>query len=569
MKKKLLCLFLCLVTLMSMTLTSCGGTNDKNTTETDDSTSAGETTRLPMTLSLWLPTDGSTTDEAIEAVEAEINRLTQAKYNTAIELHAIDSDDYQKMIDKKITDIDDVKKSIEAAEESSRKQELEDAINGILADDPKDAETEAPETEAETAETLVNEYGQTVDVYPEVEDDQLDIFLVKGYDKYVEYIDNELIQPLDSELADVGKKLYSYIYPSFFDLAMVNGSTYAIPNNHTIGEYELLLVNKDLVKQYDYSADELTKFVDCETFITDIGSQNIAGVTPLLSAVEPANMVYFSSDGNWSVIAQQLNDATDDPETNPESLTPRRVFDVSGFSSTLGIMSRLNSLGYVGNGNTDGKFAVGVVKGDGSLYDKYEDEYYINIHAQPVADREEALESAFAVSTYSKDVSRSMEIITYLNTNEEIRTILQYGVEGVHWTTTGTGDDKALRILSDDYKMNIVDTGNEFLTYPGDGLTMNDWARAKQQNLDSVMNIYEAFEYVTDGNDGDFRKLANISSNIYKQLQSLTPSSFEAQASAINGSLVTDVTVGGLLSKEATEDVTDTLIILFNMYYNN
>lgn len=473
------------------------------------------------------------------------------------------------MIDKKITDIDDVKKSIEAAEESSRKQELEDAINGILADDPKDAETEAPETEAETAETLVNEYGQTVDVYPEVEDDQLDIFLVKGYDKYVEYIDNELIQPLDSELADVGKKLYSYIYPSFFDLAMVNGSTYAIPNNHTIGEYELLLVNKDLVKQYDYSADELTKFVDCETFITDIGSQNIAGVTPLLSAVEPANMVYFSSDGNWSVIAQQLNDATDDPETNPESLTPRRVFDVSGFSSTLGIMSRLNSLGYVGNGNTDGKFAVGVVKGDGSLYDKYEDEYYINIHAQPVADREEALESAFAVSTYSKDVSRSMEIITYLNTNEEIRTILQYGVEGVHWTTTGTGDDKALRILSDDYKMNIVDTGNEFLTYPGDGLTMNDWARAKQQNLDSVMNIYEAFEYVTDGNDGDFRKLANISSNIYKQLQSLTPSSFEAQASAINGSLVTDVTVGGLLSKEATEDVTDTLIILFNMYYNN
>ncbi len=567
MKKKLLCMLLCLLMLTAVMLTSCTNTSDTTSTgETGDGSTETETTRLPMTLSLWLPTDKSTTDEAIRRVEAEINKLTQSKYNTAIELHAIDSDQYQSVIDKKINDIDEVKKSAVAAEESRRKQELEDAIKGILPSEPRLADTTAADTEAVTAETEINEYGQSVDVYPSVADDQLDIFLIKGYDKYRDYIDNELIEALDTDLTDAGKKLYSYIYPSFFEMAKVDGSIYAIPNNHALGEYQLLLVNKDLVKQYDYSAEELTTFVECEDFITDIGGQKISGVTPLLGAVEPANMVYFSSDGNWSVIGSQITAGI----TADSELEPVRTLEINDYAKTLGAMARLNKLGYVGNGDPDttSKFAVGVVKGDASLFDKYSDDYYINIHGVPVADAEGALESAFAVSTYSKDITRSMEIITYINTDETVRTILQYGVEGEDWEKVGSGDDETIRILSSDYKMNILDTGNEYLTYPGEGQTKSYWDYAKKQNLDSSTNPYVGFDsYVTDDNRSQMAELAKKSADVWKQLQSLSPDEFERGVSSISRSLITDPLVDGLMSEEGTDTVSDSIIMQYQMYY--
>ena len=568
MNKKLLCILLCMTMLMTAILTSCTNTSDSASTGDDAAASENtEATRLPMTLSLWLPTDKSTTDEAISLVETEINKLTQSKYNTAIELHAIDSDQYQSVIDKKINDIDEVKKSAQAAEESRRQQELEDAIKGILPDEPRTVDTTAEDTDVMTAETEINEYGQTVDVYPAVEDDQLDIFLIKGYDKYIDYIDNGLIEALDADLNDVGKKLYAYIYPSFFDLAKVEGSTYAIPNNHAIGEYQLLLVNKELVEQFDYSPDEFQTFVDCESFITDIGNQKISGVTPLLGEVEPANMVYFSSDGKWSVIGSQITAGV----SYNSQLTPVRTLEINNYAKTLGAMRRLNSLGFVGNGdvNDNPRFAVGVVKGDASLFDVYSDDYYINIHGVPVADSDEALKAAFAVSTYSKDITRSMEIITYLNTDETMKTLLQYGVEGVHWEKVGSDDDETIRIISNDYKMNILDTGNEYLTYPGEGLTMSYWDYAKKQNLDSSTNPFVGFDnYVTDDNRSQMQQLAAKSADVWNQLQTLSPDDFEKGVASISRGLITDPLVDGLMSEEGTELVSDSIILQYNLYYS-
>ncbi len=566
MSKKFFSILLCLIMLIVPVLTSCGAGDEAETGDEADAVVTED--RDPMTLSFWLPTDESTTQEAIEQVEAEINILLASKYNTNIELNAIPADKYDAMVEDKLTDIDKVKTEALEAAESERLQKIEDAENGIIREDKDDDKAEAvtgDETSENTAETILDEYGQPITVFPAVDNDQLDIFLVKGYDKFNEYREANLLTNLDEAMSAVGYKVYSYIYPSFFDLSRVNGSVYAIPNNHALGEYQLLLVNKELVEQYDYSPDELTTLLDCEDFIVDIANQKLPGVTPLLGQCEAPNMVYFSSNNSWSIFGAQITKGVD----VYSELAPKIVLGTD-FTKIYGMMKRLNSKGVVGDGVIDEgeKFAVGVVKGDASLFDKYAEDYYVHIHGVPVAAVDDVFESVYCISKYTKDSTRAMEVLTYLNTDETFRTLLQYGVQGVHWREDVSGDEKVIKIIDDSYKMNILDTGNVYLTYPGEGIGKSYWDYSMKQNLDSAANPYVGFEYINDDNKKIFMQLANFSATCLKDLENASPEEFDALVSKTINSFMQNNTFKLFFINETPEgDVKETFTNIYTLYH--
>lgn len=526
MNKKLMCLFLSTAMLLG-TLAGCSSNagEEENVEATADTE---ESSRRSMTLSLWLPTDKNTTEEAIEQTEAAINRLTQAKYDTAIELHAIPRDQYQSAIDARISEIEKIIEDEEIAAEEKRK----------LAKENKE---KVEETEAETEETVseeetyVNDLGITVIKYPDVADTQMDIFLVQGYDNYMRYIENEQIQQLDSELTGTSKILKTYIYPTYFDLAN-QGGTYAVPNNHPAGEYQYLLVNKELVDKYDYDSSSLTTLLKCQDFIKDMGylkdngEEALKDVTPLLGAVDPSNMVYWSADGEWSIIASQITNTM----SYSTKCAPRSIFSTTVYTNTLTLMKELSEAGWIGDGvaDEDEKFAVGVISGDASVAEKYGDDYYVTIYAKPVFKEEDVFGSMFAVSSYSKSLSRSMEILTYLNTSSDIRTILQYGAEGIHWQYNKENPE-VIDILSKDYSMNLLETGNVYMTYPGEGIPMSQWEYGKQQNLDSISSPYIKFgtSYITDDNKAKLDELAKLSKEYKEKIDAMTAEEFQAALS--------------------------------------
>ncbi len=579
MSKKLIALILGIFMLVSVFLTGCNGSSSQETGTGDDETTAEETSeRKVMTLSLWLPTDPSTTQAAVKKVEKALNEITELKFSTHLEIHAIADDDYQETIDAKIDSIADVEQRIKRESESLKQKEIELAEQGIRMDEYVEPETEA-ETDEETVETMIDEDGEAVSVYPEVKEDQLDIFLIRGYDNYKHYAENDLAEMLDGELTGNSRLLRTYIYPSFLE-CVNQGGIYAIPNNHVIGEYQFLLINKELTEKYDYDETEfdslefsdsgsrkfkIGSFANCLDFIMDIGDMHLDGVTPLLGDVEVGNMVYFSSDGNWSLLGDRIQ---------PDYYYKMNI-DTSELVTTLDLpivmevtktMKQLESLGYVGNGTVkEGeKFAVGVVKGDYTLIDKYKDDYYIKIHAVPYADEDDIFASMFAVSHYTKSVSRSMEIITYLNTNETFRTILQYGVQGVHWDYDPNDPDVIVK-RSDEYKMNIVDTGNIFMTYPDYGVPMSYWDAAKQQNLDSATSPYIGFEYLTDKNAEEYSKLATLSAKVKAELDAATVDTYNKVANSWKMSLVSNSVIKNML-KEKESEMEDPLVSMLSAY---
>ena len=557
MNKKLLSLFLAIMMVLSM-LAGCSSQSEGDET-VEASADTEESSRISMTLTLWIPTSEDTTEEAVLAAQDYINSLTQTKFDTAIELHAIPEDEYQEAIDARMEEIAAKKEEEALAEEAAR--EAAKALKEQDGEEETVAEGEESESE-EDEETYVNDLGITVVKYPEVEDTQMDIFLVRGYENYTRYIEEGAIQQLDAELSGTSKILKTYIYPTFLTLAN-QGGTYAIPNNRPVGEYEYLLVNKELVEAYDYDESDLDTLIKCEDFIMDIGYQNLDGVIPLLDWYDASNMVYWSSTGEgWSLLASQITSVMD---YNVQCM-PKSVISNTIYTNTLLMMKRLDEAGYIGDGTVaEGeKFAVGIVKGSPEVLEQYGEEYYSTIYTRPMADEEDIYGNMFAGSTYSKSLARYMEIITYLNTDTELRTALQYGAEGVHWQIDPENED-AIISLSDDYKMDIYTTGNVYMTYPDYGKTMADWDYGKQQNLDSMVSPYLTFEgYVTEENAELMADLDALSAEYKKQIDDMTAEELKEAITQFKKDLKNDATMSAAI--DVTEEATGPCAV-YNTYY--
>ncbi len=561
MSKKLLCVLISLIFIVSAVLAGCSGKKKNN--DTSAASSAGA--RKPMTLSLWIPTDEGTSQEAVKKVQEQMNKVLEVKFQTHIELHAIPDSEYQDIVDSKITGIADVKQKAAEEEEKRREEIVELAIHGK---GPENAKTGTDKK----SDSSSNENSTDSSGYPAVKDDQLDIFLIRGYDKYKEYIDNKLVEDLGSELGTNSRLLYTYVYPTFLECAN-QGGTYAIPNNHIIGEYQLLLINKELCEKYDYDLDDLQTLYDCEDFIVEIGNMKLDGVVPLLGEVDAGNIVYFSNDPTgqtWSLIGDRIESDYNFKTSVSSDDFNMRTLENSDVSKNILLMKRLKELGYVGDGvEREGeKFAVGVVKGDYTLFDKYKDDYDIKIYAYPYADESVVFKSMFAVSVHTKDVARSMEIITYLNTDTYFRTLLQYGAENVNWEYDPSND--VILKLNDDYKMNLEDTGNIFITYPDYGVPISYWGdkdqehTAKKQNLDSATSPYIGFEYITDSNRESFDQLAELSKSIKEEIDNLSYKDAKDRLGRIKRELITNKLMMDLLSEKESE-IDDPFV---SMYFN-
>jgi putative aldouronate transport system substrate-binding protein len=111
----------------------------------------------------------------------------------------------------------------------------------------------------------------------------------------------------------------------------------------------------------------------------------------------------------------------------------------------------------------------------------------------------------FGVGAYTANLARSMEIITFLNTNSDFRNLLQYGIEGVNYRILESGK---LERYNHNYMMDLHKTGNIFIAYPEEDMELDAWEWARKQNLDA--GIYPTVGFKFDKNDPVDEELISI-----------------------------------------------------------
>lgn len=683
MKRRLICLTLSILMLLPCILTGCSKkTTDEETGEVVDNSA--------KTITMWVVTEDETDEQAQKLVNEEFTKITKSKFKTNVVIKFCTEDEYY----------DKLESAIEANEAEIKLKEMHDkALRAYLRQHKgekdneelkadfyvefpqyakyqnqveEDDEEAASETEEET---LVNDYGIVEIKYPDANPNQVDIFYLSGYDKYLDYYNKEWLSLLGEELSTSSKKLTDYISTSLLDGVQIDGGVYAIPNNVAIGEYTYMMIDKELFDLYKQKISNVQNVINLSTFLNDVNNYNgdktpddPEYVVPLASTFEECMRMlvwywdvsytdmtvyetYYDEDKGRNYVLQteyeivtetENEDGTTSTKTEKKLtslVTPFEIYltdengnyvyeggedlgyhymvdDQGGFikngdkiskydakakgsmylvdkngnlvtpkedkrikvegdtaydtygnpkptynysynkSSEFSILGSLqldaslrsrgkinlgfNSLftmteyrdlltkllsyeynDYYGEVKEGQRAAVSFVKGDARIKLEYEENgsyidpetgraYYAIVAEYPEATEAELYGNMFAVYANSNHLARSMEVITYLNTNKDFRNLLQYGIEGKHYELEKLieTDDKGVetekyqvKLLPGSeeygtYRMDIEKTGNCFIATPTAEMGGPDaWVYAKMQNNDSLINPLLGFDF--------------------------------------------------------------------------
>ncbi|MBQ8310856.1 MAG: hypothetical protein IJX80_07590 [Clostridia bacterium] len=534
MKKRLTCLFLCLVMMLSVLLTACGEQTDEEVQDEIQEAASKNT----MTLTMWVVSEEKVDSEIAERVNEEITKLTEAKYKTKLVIKYFTEDEYYDQLMDAIAEYENVK-----------------ATSLINTEQQTEAETEAA-TEAED-NVEVDADGMLRDRYPALEGDyQVDIIYIgdlknkdgslqiSGETLFNELVAGGYLAELDKDIKGDSKKIQEYISPTLLSSVKKNGVTYAVPNNNVIGEYTYMLLNESLMNRYSMQGQLLNGTIDsfCNDavyqFLNMIAEYTDGSVLPidatyqecleLLAYYWSINPDDYSIDGSdFSIFGSVYEDlaafSRGETALNVENLLENPAFTKAFLQLNK---YRLNESGrdfFRSEANAETAYeqtAIKFLKGDLTLLTQengvsyYTDENGVRYYAVPVkyptASSDDIYSNMFGIcslyDTYklSDKVTRCMQIITYFNTNEEARNLLQYGVEGEHYdliketdpetnATTYTAVSKKTT-EGKQYKMDLYATGNAFLAYLTPEMNKNIWESGKMQNRSSLVDPLLGFD---------------------------------------------------------------------------
>ncbi len=572
MKKRLLCIVIAMLLVLPLVLASCGGDSEKDKMK-EIILGTNSTTPIDkaLTLSIWVPTDAIT----IKGQTADLSELTQQQKDTLIS-NSPDVYEFLKRVDavedaineilisrSYYTKIDIVPINNEYYEEAlaNRFSSMTVSMNAYIS-----ANTKVDGTKPElgylsegTSDLSSNFYSNEVVeevvgnkvlydlLYRPVRDDQLDIFLIRdygehsGYAQYLSYINSNYIIPLNDPqstnyIGGNGKyaSINKLIREPFLNELKVNDRIYALPNNHLYADqYQYILLNKKILGSYaQFDINDMTDFDSCIDFINAVGDKGEKGIVPLI-----AN---FDDVAGYDFVDKSLGlgGTITDEGKNIES-----IFSSEKFNSFVQAYKALQDKSYVKNELADDeKAAVRIFNGTSKEATEFSNDYYLVKTANPVAKTSDVYSSLFAISTFSLNYDRSMKILNLLQSDTQIRTLLQYGIENEDYSIVVSEDSNGneiekINIKDTAYKMNLLYTGNEYYTYPGDDTVIDDWQYEKDTNLDVTIDPFIGFEYYLLNNnlsqsEKDFlannnEKYVSIMSEVYNAVSKMSSSEYE------------------------------------------
>ncbi|ATD58119.1 ABC transporter substrate-binding protein [Clostridium chauvoei] len=277
---------------------------------------------------------------------------------------------------------------------------------------------------------------------------------------------------LNDYLDTTGKDMKEAIDQRFWDGATIDGKIYAVPNQKEISTAPMWVFTKEYVDKYNIPYQDIHTIQDLEPWLKVI-KENEPGVTPL----------YITKGFS----APQYFDQLVDPvgvEHNDDSLKIKNMFETDKMKEQLEVLRKYYQAGYI---NADAATAQDdksvkrfVTKADGQPYAEnlWSKDLKYDVVASTIMDtyitNASTTGSMIGISKNSKNPEKAVEFLNLLNTDEYLRNLINYGVEGTHYEKVG---DKQIKLLpkEEDYRVGYYTVGNLFLTYVLDKEPLTKW----------------------------------------------------------------------------------------------
>ncbi|MBQ3490222.1 MAG: hypothetical protein IJA86_06510 [Clostridia bacterium] len=513
MFKRIISFGLCLV-MLAVLFAGCGKKQEQTTTTNPED--------LPQTINLIGITERTTTQEAIDFVEDALNKLSKTRYKTKIELTLVTADEYMKEVEKRVAEANLASVKLEAikkynalavkeagraqkllSESNTKKNKWTSQVTSVVASTMSTGEIYSAE------QTTVYEDGKIEVVYPAAQS-PIDILMIDGKEMYEELEAKGYLLSVKKQLEEKFTKFRQYIYPTFFDqLDAMTGDIKAIPNNNLLAEYTYVIIDKTIADQYNdgngFNIDNVDNYADLEEFLAYV-KDNHTEYAPL--ATEPEALgIYQFMEGELAIGTYYDPIYGYDPAEGTD-FRVQNLLSIPQYQDHVALMEKYNANQYIDTAKE--KFAVNVIKGNAYVEKEYGDDYYVKVIQNPFVEPDKIFDGMFAVSAFTSNEVKALEIIEMFTTDPEAKNIFQYGIayDGENETKAnyklveveGESGKFIIERMNNNYMMDNRLTGNVYMGYPEpaeDGkpaMPFDAWDYYKITNLDSgiapFLNLY-------------------------------------------------------------------------------
>lgn len=411
--KKVLAILLCLM-FVTLALVSCG----------DDTISKPEADRPNLTLRMAIVVDDKTTDEGIAAMQKAFNDESEVLLSTRIEFECIKASEYKTRLTELLTSVADAKANQQAGKEDAMANGGNSS--GTVLDDEENS-------------------------YPAASKAQFDIVLIADREMYEDYVERGWLVGLNSHLTGNFKVLNTKLLSSVKNASLIDGECYGIPASQAYGSYKYIVLNKAAADYYNVEVSDVHSLADAYQIIT------------MMEAAGAGNGLSKWQDlygANFSVIREAEKDFVmpNVQYLSTDFTTPTLLGSTYGYASSIGNVENAKNLlknpeyaryltmkfaankaGYFGNGEAE-NFLIGLAEGDYAL--RYSNEnYYFQPIMYPTLDQDEIFGGMLAVTKFSVNQKRALEIVQELMTNATRADLLNIALYGDEKTNYSVEDD--------------------------------------------------------------------------------------------------------------------------------
>ncbi|HIX29709.1 MAG TPA: ABC transporter substrate-binding protein [Candidatus Blautia stercoravium] len=340
------------------------------------------------------------------------------------------------------------------------------------------------------------DYNQKMQVVINTGDEWDMCFTCSWANDYLQNAQKGAFLELDDYLKEEGKEMYDAIDSRFWEAAKVGGKTYGIPSEKEIGSCPMWVFTKEYVDKYNIPYQDIHSLEDLEPYLKLI-KENEPDVVPM----------YLTKDYS----APTYMDKIQDPigiEYGDDTLTVKNVFETEKMQSTLKTMRKYYEAGYINKdaatASDDKSVKRFVTKGDGQPYAEliWAKDLGYEVVASEIMETKVTNASArgalTAINKNSKHPEKAVELINLINTDDYLRNLLNYGIEGVHWDKVDVSAEEAAAAegkpyvkdfkvklneeTKKDYSVPYWVQGGLFNTYVLDNEPIDKWATFKEFN---------------------------------------------------------------------------------------
>lgn len=357
--------------------------------------------------------------------------------------------------------------------------------------------------------------------------EKVDIYFTAQWTGHAVNVAQGAFLPLNDLLQTHGQGILETLDPIFLEGSKINGINYSVPTNKEIAEQGGIVYRKDIAEQLGLDMDSVKTFADLEPIFARVKAET--DMIPLFIREGENFGTHYMSNldflGDAKIDGVVLKDGTD--------TTVRSKLETPRYLELLELTHDFYKKGYINpDAATTKTFTTDALRSG---------QYFAIVASlKPGKDKETELAAGLigklgqiplntatintgvmtgamlAISVTSENPEKAMAFINLLHTDKKIVNLINFGIEGVHYTRNGEIISPTER--TNDYALNAAwELGNQFLNYVWESESPTKWDEFRAFNEQGIRSPAFGFTFDSRPVEAEVASLFNIM-NQYRTL---------------------------------------------------